>query len=142
VLCGDFRGAGRGSWRGASEGAQCLRGLPTGSPLYARWVRVATRVPAIVPGSLFLFSSLWGLWTLRRRCVLERVYGHGVGALVFVARRCLWVADRVWLLVSIGLGVPDDAPRRLPAFGSGPQTPAGQEPRKCAEQRPRDLIIN
>jgi hypothetical protein len=45
-------------------------------------------------------------------------------------------------LCRIGLGVTDGAPRPMPVSGSGPQAPAGQEPRKCAEQRPRDLIIN
>ena len=119
VLCGDFGGAGRGSWRGAAEGAKCLRRLPTGSPLYPKRMRVATRLPTIVPGSLFLLSSLWGLWAVRRCRLLERVYGNGMGALASVARRCPGVGC-TRRLVWIGPGVTQVAQRRSAAFRLGP----------------------
>jgi hypothetical protein len=78
-LCDDVRGTGRGSRRGASKRAKCLRRLPADSPLYSRGVRMETCLPAIVSRSLFLFPSLRRLWALRRGGVLGCVYGHRMG---------------------------------------------------------------
>ena len=72
-----------------------------------------TCLPAIVPRSLFLFSSLRRLWALRWGGVLARLYGPGMGPalIAYLPRKAIpTTAPAGSLMGCSGLGVTEVAP--------------------------------